>query len=577
MSEDGIHERIRELEQRIERQEQEIEKLQGTPSDQETLTEKTAKTSDSVSRRRFLKLAAGGAAGIGTLGLASGYQIRSDNPFTLYNATQDKNFEVDTDGVLTTNYIGTEADPVNTIYTESASVSAKPSEDTDVVRKQETDALEEHVADTYLDREKLNIVDAVEAGADPTGTEDTVPILESVVDDDTLIVFPPGEYRMESTFMFTNYSNFGIIGVSQEGTRFVVPDSFEDDTLFILGTQVQHGDNLLLRNFEVDITAEETGPGIIITWVDKRAVLEDITVTGQMWKGEPALSLGTTDPDATFNVRRLYAPEGNDPAGEGGGSGHGATGIFVHSDSEGVIRIEDCTIGNFTDNGVYASSSNGRVIVEGGYYHNNNVSNVRLGDEGVVRDATIRIDEEVYLDGEANNQQGIWAYSGHVTVENCTITRTDPDTNGFDISGNSDLDALTIRGETVIRTVIDDGSSRFAVRTEDDTRALFYGLDVINSDDGSPPPRVVINGERSILQGVKTPHLVVNATAEDSVLIGCDIGTISGTFEDLVQINEGEVELSSPGEGIVLTTPDGENQYRIRVDNEGDLVTESVS
>lgn len=39
-------------------------------------------------------------------------------------------------------------------------------------------------------------------------------------------------------------------------------------------------------------------------------------------------------------------------------------------------------------------------------------------------------------------------------------------------------------------------------------------------------------------------------------------------------VNEDSVEVPGAGNGIVLTTPDGANQYRVRLDNDGDLVTE---
>lgn len=40
---------------------------------------------------------------------------------------------------------------------------------------------------------------------------------------------------------------------------------------------------------------------------------------------------------------------------------------------------------NFPDNGVYASQAEGPVHVVGGRYENNDVSNVRVGGDGVVR------------------------------------------------------------------------------------------------------------------------------------------------------------------------------------------------
>lgn len=41
-------------------------------------------------------------------------------------------------------------------------------------------------------------------------------------------------------------------------------------------------------------------------------------------------------------------------------------------------------------------------------------------------------------------------------------------------------------------------------------------------------------------------------------------------------VHEDDSEIVGPGNGLVLTTPDGSSQYRVHVDNEGDLVTEQV-
>lgn len=44
-------------------------------------------------------------------------------------------------------------------------------------------------------------------------------------------------------------------------------------------------------------------------------------------------------------------------------------------------------------------------------------------------------------------------------------------------------------------------------------------------------------------------------------------------IEEIVRFGQRPVVLE-PGEGIIVTTPDGLNHYRIRVDNTGTIVTE---
>jgi len=46
--------------------------------------------------------------------------------------------------------------------------------------------------------------------------------------------------------------------------------------------------------------------------------------------------------------------------------------------------------------------------------------------------------------------------------------------------------------------------------------------------------------------------------------------------EAALTIEESDVTVAGPGNGAILTTPDGQSRYRVRVDNDGDLVTEEV-
>jgi MoCo/4Fe-4S cofactor protein with predicted Tat translocation signal len=91
-----------------EEQEAEVEKIEGGEK-------------DSFSRRDFLKGALGGAA-LGAAAMipsAAGYDITSSYPFSIYNSTDDKNFEVDTQGTLTTNQIGSSSSKVDNIHSKS--------------------------------------------------------------------------------------------------------------------------------------------------------------------------------------------------------------------------------------------------------------------------------------------------------------------------------------------------------------------------------------------------------------------------------------------------------------------------
>jgi hypothetical protein len=104
------------------------------------------------------------------------------------------------------------------------------------------------------------------------------------------------------------------------------------------------------------------------------------------------------------------------------------TGLFVGENHAGDLRLDDCTIEQFSDNGLYASApggaggGNGPVRVNGGTYRNNNVSGVRLGTTGSsATDVTIVVDAETPGSGGLN-ARGIRLRnkSGQV-IDNCWI------------------------------------------------------------------------------------------------------------------------------------------------------------
>jgi len=117
-----------ELQYEIQRLRKEVERLKQERKHEHRDRIQVAEKNDTDSeqrldRRNFLKGLAGGAAGLGALGLmsnaASAYDITSSHPFTLYNSTEDKNFEVGTKGVLTTNQIGKSSNPISNIHTDT--------------------------------------------------------------------------------------------------------------------------------------------------------------------------------------------------------------------------------------------------------------------------------------------------------------------------------------------------------------------------------------------------------------------------------------------------------------------------
>ena len=297
------------------------------------------------------------------------------------------------------------------------------------------------------------VVDMVEdAGADPTGEESVTPLLEEYADDDTLLLFPSGRYRMHSQFRFTGFQNFGILGKSDVT---LVPDDFQnfDDgsdwnyRLFRLGISYNPGTDLLVKNLTVDQTAEDTGVRVIEAAVDDGLHVENVEIIGEHDSGAwgPGRFV-VMDQDGSGVVRNFSATDGaawteNAPADK---LWRGPSGIVCNDFNRGTMRFENCSLGDFPDNGLYAANGSGQVIVDGGTYKNSQTASLRIGGtDSIVRNATVVVDDA----RDRGNQHAIRAEnSNYVRIQNCDVRVSDP--NGDAIS-TFDVDLLLLENSTV--------------------------------------------------------------------------------------------------------------------------------
>lgn len=320
----------------------------------------------------------------------------------------------------------------------------------------------------------VNMVD--DAGADPNGNEPINPRLEEYAGDDTILVFPPGRYRMNRQFRFTGFDNFGIIG---KWDVTLVPDNYHDfdgggdwnHKLFRLGISYSPGRELLFKNIHVDMTADDTGVRVLDAAISDDMFVDNVHVQGRHDSG--AWGTGRfvmTDPAGSGHVRNFTATDGatwtsNSPADR---LWRGPTGILSNSNM-GRMLFEDCELGDFPDNGLYAANGSGQIIVDGGTYRNSQTASVRIGGHNsVVRDAEI-----VVNDGRGwGKQHAIRAEnSNYIRVKRCNIRTPDP--NGaaiktFDVgaflledskirTGGSDVvHGLRISGDTKRARVLDN-------------------------------------------------------------------------------------------------------------------------
>jgi len=310
-------------------------------------------------------------------------------------------------------------------------------------------------------------VDLVEAGADPTGGESIVPLLEEHVGDDTTVELPPGEYLMTEQFRLTGYEDVAIVGddativpgtVEELDGKIAVDGTFEGPTrLFRLGTSLDPGTRLRVEGLDFDFTADHSGFRAIEAYVDDGLLVRDVDVVGQHDLGSfgPAL-FGVTDSAGAGTVEGFRAPDGGAySANTLGDIGYGPTGMLVPQSHRGKLRVRNCELGGFPDNGLYASCPDGRVVVDGGEFRNSNVSNVRLaGDYSYLRGATVVVDENRPEDG---NQRGVRLDEGrHLWVYDTEIDLAAP--NGHAITVMSDVAKARIQDTSVtVGDAVNDG------------------------------------------------------------------------------------------------------------------------
>lgn len=296
-----------------------------------------------------------------------------------------------------------------------------------------------------------NVVDVVEAGADPDGNESITPVLRDNVGNDTLLEFPEGRYYMDEQLRFTDFENVGFVG---EDATLVPANYHEFDgpqyRLFRLGTSDNPGRDLRFENFEVDQTADDTGIRVISAEVEDGLYVRNVTIHGVHDSGTwgPGL-FNVTASDGEGVVEGFHAEDGAvhiDDTPNQGAMWRGATGINVNQHHRGTLVFRNCSLGGFPDNGLYASNETGRIGVDGGRYQNSGTASIRLsGATGKIANATAVVDDDPH---ESNGQHAIRLDSGdRFELENVTVDVPRP--NGDAIRIMNDVENASISNSEI--------------------------------------------------------------------------------------------------------------------------------
>ena len=236
------------------------------------------------------------------------------------------------------------------------------------------------------------VVDVTKRGGDPTGEESLVPVLDRINAERTLIFLPPGRYRMDESWTVREFERTGIVG--SDAT--IVPDPDTEAHLFAFISR-EVGTELRIEGLTFDYTHPDATGRMIHAEISDGLSVRDITARGTVARRPSLARVDITDPGGSGIVERLMLPNGAIP-------GSGVTGCYVGNNSRGTLTFRDCYIEGFPDNGLYADPPAGRIIVEGGQFINNGISNVRIRGNSIVRDAYVRCDGQ---HRDFNNMRGI--------------------------------------------------------------------------------------------------------------------------------------------------------------------------
>ncbi|WP_247004566.1 hypothetical protein [Halosolutus gelatinilyticus] len=277
------------------------------------------------------------------------------------------------------------------------------------------------------------VINMVKVGADPTGEEPVTPLIHEHADDNTLLYFPEGRYKLTQyrnyptdvdefdSALYTRYENFGFRGDGSGKSVFVAPEGLGSEGGYFdrLWFEVRYGRNILIEGFTLDVTAERTG-GRFQLVPSGGFVMRDVRVKGVFDNPHGPLLFWVLEPDEYGLVQNVRAPDGAESPTET----FTTNGMFVSPLTRGTITFRDCHVEGFTDNGLYASNpiDPAAIQVEGGYYANNNISQVRLGtSKSYVRNARVEVTEDVDT-WYTTNMRGIRQADGSgVTVDNCDV------------------------------------------------------------------------------------------------------------------------------------------------------------
>ncbi|WP_144905482.1 hypothetical protein [Halobellus captivus] len=300
------------------------------------------------------------------------------------------------------------------------------------------------------------MTDLTDLGIEPTGGDPIGAVVQEAAADGQLLFLPPGEYRIEDGIDLSGLERFGIIG---DGATIIPMDDASGALFYIGGEGAVH-----IQNLQFDFRGADTGVRALDIRAPDDLVIRDVSVSGELEGGRGPVRVDVTDSDGSGIVERLRLPDGS-------AADEPITGCYVGDDNRGEITFKDCHIVGFGDNGLYADPAVGRIIVDGGYYANNGIANVRVRADCVVRNVHVRCDD---ASSEFENMRGIRLTNFEADpdseppiVENCLVEMLGVPSSDGGITVSSEIPSATIRN-TEIRIDADNVNGIWAKMPADE-------------------------------------------------------------------------------------------------------------
>ena len=386
-----------------------------------------------------------------------------------------------------------------------------------------------------------DVVDVTDYGADPTGTERSDRAIEDAIGEDTLLVFPPGDYLIADTLVWSGLDCYGFYGDGD--VRFVPPSGSNE---LILNAR---GDEILFEGIDIDHREQDTVSGLLLK-ADTRLAVEDVTYLGRGTHPDDsvtyALKAEVTQPDGTGLVRNVRAEKGS--AIGRYKAGNGRIGIYSGPGHEGRLRFENVHLEEFANNALYVSKNPGSTEVIDSYFRNNNIASIRLsGDGSYVENCQIELDLDEYtgptdgLDSKVYMrgiwvQQGRFDFPGGVRINNSEISIADSIDAAVGIIASDDAKTLDVTNTTI--RVDADGERAIQRKSPDHSNGTVTLDNVSVVGDAQDQEAIFIAGTDG--STVRNSCIYTPGSGRDGIL-----------FRDATNALVDDTNISVSGDGVV--------------------------